>query len=349
MPQPTVTLIVTQRERFSFTKIALDSVLADYSSYPFQLIYVDGNSPLHVYQYLQKQASKHEFMTLLRQEKYLRANEARNLGLQKIKTTDYVVFLENDVIVEPGWLKPLVECAEEEQVAIVSPLIFQGDPQEKEIHVFGIEVKFDKTENGKHSFKQKHLLRGKKMRDLHQELRRSSVDAVDIHCLLVRHSLMKSVVLDEVFDNMEGNVDLSLQTTAIGEKILVEPSSTVTFLDPQLIAGFDQDDIPFYLFRWSEKSVRAIVAHTKQKWNLDGNDPSVWGRWWWVMQYRQLPARLATSEGGLCKKLLQISQRHWCPSQLRTLLEHLVLKLAFPRLGIATSLRQVSNLQKVEI
>lgn len=337
MPLPTVTLVVTQRERFSLTELSLNSILADYCSYPFQLIYVDGNSPPDIYQYLQQQAHKHQFIQLIRQERYLKSNEARNLALPMIETTDYIVFIDNDVIVEQGWLKPLVECAEQEQAAVVSPLIFQGDPQEKEIHVFGIDLKIEPQKSGKNSFDQKHLLRGTKLCDLPQKLYRSSVNAVDIHCLLIRYSVMKSIVLDEIFNNQD-NVDLSLQITALGEKIFIEPSSVITFPDPQLIAGFEQADIPFYIFRWSEKSMHNIISHTQKKWNIAKNDPSEWGRWKWVMKYRQLPIRLATSEGSFYRKVLRITQIRLCPSQLRTLIEYIVLKLTFPKQGIPAKL-----------
>ena len=69
MKQPSVTIIVTQRERFCLTKLSLESILAD-DSYPFELIYVDCNSPSQVKEYLQEQVEKHQFMRLIRYEKY---------------------------------------------------------------------------------------------------------------------------------------------------------------------------------------------------------------------------------------------------------------------------------------
>ena len=48
---PKVTLIVTQRERFSFTQPSLESIY-HHTNLPFELIYVDGNSPNDIRQYL---------------------------------------------------------------------------------------------------------------------------------------------------------------------------------------------------------------------------------------------------------------------------------------------------------
>jgi GT2 family glycosyltransferase len=195
MLTPKVTLIVTQRERFSLTKISLESILAD-DSYPFQLIYIDGGSPSHVARYLQEQSSKREFMTLIRRERYLRANEARNLAWPMVKEADYIVFLDNDLIVERGWLKSLVDCAEQEGAAIVAPLIFEGDPQRspKLVHIAGVNLEITQKPSGKKSIIQKHLMHHAKLGN--KKLQRCAVDAVEFHCTLVRRSLLERVVLD---------------------------------------------------------------------------------------------------------------------------------------------------------
>ena len=52
---PEVTLVVVPRERFSCTAQSLESLYAN-TRVPFNLIYVDGNSPPTVQQYLKTQA-----------------------------------------------------------------------------------------------------------------------------------------------------------------------------------------------------------------------------------------------------------------------------------------------------
>ncbi|AOX01866.1 hypothetical protein BJP34_22670 [Moorena producens PAL-8-15-08-1] len=335
-----VTLIVTQRERFSLTKPSLDSIIADYSCYPFDLIYVDGNAPSSVHEYLQQQADKHEFMTLIHRGRYLRSNVARNIALPFVKDADYIVFIDNDVIVEPGWLKGLVECAEQEQAGIVAPLILQGQPgsPDIEVHVAGIKTKFHQRKHGKKWFEQKQLLYATKLRDVEQDLRRSPVDSIEFHCILARHSLIKSIELDEVFDSLASHTDLCMQATDLGETIFLEPKSRITFLNPRQITRFDQDDVPFYVFKWNEQSVRDVFSRQVKKWNLAKDDPSMWSIWKWVIENRQLPAKWSTQEGSFERKLLEFCQRRWCPSWLRTLLESYVIKRAFPETGIADNL-----------
>ena len=54
---PKVTLIITQRERFSFTQPSLESIYY-HTNLPFDLMYVDGNSPNDIQQYLAAQSQE---------------------------------------------------------------------------------------------------------------------------------------------------------------------------------------------------------------------------------------------------------------------------------------------------
>ncbi|MBE9180826.1 glycosyltransferase [Oculatella sp. LEGE 06141] len=341
---PSVTLIITQRERFSLTKPSLESILADYAAYPFQLIYVDGNSPTSVQHYLQRQARRHAF-TLIRQERYLRSNEARNLALPMVTRSDYVVFIDNDVIVEPGWLKALVDCAEAEGAGVVAPVVLQGQPRSPttEVHVAGIQTKFRRKRLGKRWFEQKQLLYGKRFCDVERTLRRMPVDSVEFHCLLVRRSYLDHVILDEVFDTLASHTDFCFQIAAQGGSIFLEPSSRVTFLNPRHIRVFTPDDLPFYRFKWDDPFVAKNFRHSVRKWNLDRKDPSIWAIWKWVISNRQIPAQLSTPKGHFPHQLLRACRHPWCPSVLRMMLEQWVLELTFPKTGIPSNLDVALN------
>lgn len=116
MSEAIVTIVVVPRERFSCTQASLESIY-EHTKIPFKLIYVDGNSPTKVRKYLQKQAQEKNFQ-LIRTDYYLSPNHARNIGLSHVDTK-YLVFLDNDVIVSPGWLQALVNCAETTGATVV--------------------------------------------------------------------------------------------------------------------------------------------------------------------------------------------------------------------------------------
>jgi len=97
------------RERFSHSKVALETLYQN-TALPFELAYVDVNSPRHVARYLRQQAAERNFQ-LIRRERYLSPNQARNVGLAAV-TSEYVVFIDNDCEVAPGCLAALLRCAE---------------------------------------------------------------------------------------------------------------------------------------------------------------------------------------------------------------------------------------------
>ena len=76
---PSVTIVVVPRERFSYSRESLESIYQN-TELPFKLVYVDGNSPQAIAQYLQVQAKQKEF-ELIRTDYYLYPNQARNLGI----------------------------------------------------------------------------------------------------------------------------------------------------------------------------------------------------------------------------------------------------------------------------
>lgn len=344
MALPAVTLIVTQRDRFSLTQPSLASILADYAAYPFHLICIDGNSPPAVAQYLQAQAARYPFLTLMRQERYLRSNQARNLALALMQSdyaADYVMFLDNDVVVHPGWLGALVASAEANQAAIAAPLILQGQPTapSPEIHVAGIATKFHPRPLGKRWFEQKQLLCGAKLQAVEPAaLQLAVVDAVEFHSLLIRRDYLDRVNLDDQFDSLASHTDLCFQVAALGGKILIEPRSHVTFLNPKHIPLFERSDLAFYRFKWNEAYTAKTFAHSVKKWGLAADDPSLWSIWKWVIENRQIPARLATAKGSWGRRSLQFAQQRRCPSWLRMAIEATVLRLNFPKAGISASL-----------
>ena len=111
MTSPKVTIIVSPRERFSESVALLTSIYSDTST-PFDLIHVDAGSPPAVAADLERMRQKYAFK-LIRTDHILTPNEARNLAIPEAKIP-WVMFVDNDVIIEDGWLgrlyrKPFIE------------------------------------------------------------------------------------------------------------------------------------------------------------------------------------------------------------------------------------------------
>lgn len=99
MTNARVTVVVLPRDRFTVTERSLESLLARTPA-PFELVYIDGCSPRRTRRHLEARAREFGFQ-LVRFEEYLSPNRARNVGAA-LATTEYTVFVDNDVIVSDG-------------------------------------------------------------------------------------------------------------------------------------------------------------------------------------------------------------------------------------------------------
>ena len=279
---PDVTIVVVPRERFQVTRRSLESIY-DKTTFPFALTYVDGGSPLPTRRYLERQARARGFR-LVRTERYLTPNQARNLGISELASR-YVVFVDNDVLVTSGWLEALVRCAEETGAWVVGPLYCQGELEREVIHMTGGHAHvFDV--DGIRRFREDHRFWGRQLREIRPLLRREPCEMVEFHCVLVRSDVFRRLgPLDEGLKSALENPDFCMSVRQAGGEVYFEPVALVTYLPPPPLAW---SDLRYFLLRWSDAWNRASLNHFRQKWQLADDDPTLvqqFKEWtWWRRQ-----------------------------------------------------------------
>ena len=263
MAQPRVTLVVVPREQFSVAERSLESIFA-HTPEPFELVYVDGRSPPALAAKLRAEAARRGFR-LLRSERYLSPNRARNWALQHVHT-EYVVFVDNDLIASPGWLAPLLACAEETGAWAVGPLYLEGDPADGIVHMAGGSFTFEGTAP-RRRFETRHLLQKERLADLPQPLVRGECDFVEFHCMLLRRDVIDRLgPLDEGLLNTREHLDLCIQIREAGGTVWFEPASVVTYKSPPPL---EPRDVPFFLLRWSEEWTLRSLRHFAAKYGIE--------------------------------------------------------------------------------
>lgn len=288
MTTPQVTVVVTQRERYSYTQTSLDH-LYQQPSIPFHLIYVDGNSPPEVQQYLQTQVEQRG-MQLIRRDAYLPPNCARNLALQFVQTP-YVVFLDNDVLVNSHWLDHLVTCAEETGAWLVSPLYLEGLPEQGIVHMAGGGLRFKQRSDRKQLFETHHFCK-RPLATVQAKLHRSETEQFEFHCVLGRTEQFKTLnLLDEGLRGLADHVDVSLTVRQAGGKIYFEPSAIAAYVATHSLT---ESDVPLFLAHWKDWS-EPSATYFRQKWQLGEDDPFVTGQLKWVAHHRLLASKLGLS------------------------------------------------------
>lgn len=264
-----VTIVVVPHERFGLTKRSLDSIVTHVDP-GTELVYIDGGSPPLVRQYLEQRAARHGFR-LISTEKYVAPNVARNLAAAEVRTK-YVAYVDNDVLLSPGWLEPLIDCAESTGAWIVGPICCAGEPPSTRIHAAGgtAEIVVD---GGRPVFREEQTHRGQSLAAIGSTLSRRPVQQIGLHAALVRRDVLDRVgPLDERLLSAAEHTDLCLLVRRGGGEVYLEPASVVTYVPPP---PFESADLQYFQLRWSDAWNQATIERFREKWCLAADDPGL--------------------------------------------------------------------------
>ncbi len=258
---PRVTIVMTARERHSLTEAAIDSVAAD-TSMPYRFVYVDIQSPEWLRESLADRTT--ERFEVIRIDEPLWPQQARARVIDRI-TTEYVVFMDNDVQVESGWLDKLVACADETGAGVVGPLYLIGDGVRPPlIHMAGGRLVESATPEGR-VLDEKHQLANEDPARVAHTLTRQPCDFVEFHCMLVRTELAREFALDPTIRCVHEHIDVSLSARERGLATWFEPAARISYL---ALAEFMLEDLPFFRERWSSAESEASISRFCEKWHV---------------------------------------------------------------------------------
>jgi GT2 family glycosyltransferase len=260
-----VTVVVVPRERFRVAPQALAQLIAT-ADLPYHLIYVDGGSPPPVAEALREAAQAHGFQRI-RRDGFLVPNAARNLGLAQV-TTPYAIFVDNDVMFEPGWLSAMVGCARETGAGLVTPVTLQGDPGDIDalpIHFAGGRIEFVK-DAGRQVLRQVYDHEGVPYGEVAAGLARRETGCVEFHCVLARTAALRAAGgFDESLFATSEHFDISLEMKRLGETIYLEPRAIAV---NDITLPLDASERGYFCLRWSDGWWRPSERAFQRKWNL---------------------------------------------------------------------------------
>jgi hypothetical protein len=164
--------------------------------------------------------------------------------------TKYVAFVDNDTLVTEGWLQPLVQCAEETGAWAVGPTICERMPEATWLHGYDGELEIRQTPDGRRYYHDFHYNAHVKLDSVRHQLKRMETPIVEFHAQLVAMEAYKALgKYNENIVNMYDYGDFLLRVQAHGKKIMLEPSSLVTYVPPR---GVPSEDREFFELRWCE-------------------------------------------------------------------------------------------------
>lgn len=279
---PSITIVVVPQEHFSYTQQSLENIYK-HTKLPFELIYIDAGSPRDVQKYLAREATSKGF-TLLRTDYFLAPNQARNLGLSQV-TTDYVVFIDNDIHVAPGWLDNLWQCAQETDATVVCPLMCVDKPLHDHIHLAGGEARVFMDVSGnqiRRRIYEKRFLVNRSVTAVKDQLYRRGCEFTELHCVLIKRSIFDQIgPLDEKLLGFQDDMDFCLSVNRTSGRMYCEPASIVTHVSQP---SYRWSDLAYLMLRWSDAWEVESLMHFQQKWDLDMDQ-------YFMQRYRQLGYR----------------------------------------------------------
>jgi GT2 family glycosyltransferase len=277
------TVVVVHRESFSRTRHCVEHVLPHLEGNP-RVICVDGGSPSRVRQDLEDFATRHDWL-LLRSDRYLTPNEARNQAL-KFVDTEYVLFTDFETDLPSDIIGVLQRTAAATGAALVGPMYLERRTQELRVHMAGGRNRI-LTDGGRRVFDEGHLHAGAPVAAA-SDLEGGPTDQVEFHCLLARRSVFDDELLDEELCSLREHLDLSLRVRDRGGEIWFEPTTQVTYVYPQRMSISDR---AYWLIRWSDAWNDRSLARFRSTWDLPPGDPSEAIELEWTRAHRWLAYR----------------------------------------------------------
>ncbi len=220
MAAPSVSIIIVSWNARSVVQKCLPSVVA--TDYPnFEIIFADNASTDGTAAWIAQQYPEIKIVRHPENWLFCRGN---NAALPHA-TGRFVVLLNNDVEVPPGWLSPLVEAATQHpDVAAVQPKMLQYDDRERFEYAGASGGFIDRVG---YPFTRGRLF------DTMEPDQGQYDDAQDVFwatgaALLLRRSALDEVgLLDERFEMHMEEIDLCWRLQRHGYRVRVEPESTV--------------------------------------------------------------------------------------------------------------------------
>ena len=236
---PQVSIIVLNWNNYQDTKECLESLeKITYANYI--VIVIDNGSTDKSGERLKKESSQYTF---IRNEDNLGFAEGNNVGIRHALRSgaDYVLLLNNDTVVDPDFLEPLVTITKaDKEIGIVGPMIYFYD-EPKVIQSIGARINL---------WKGSHSIIGIREIDKGQYNGPVEVDYVSGAALLAKRQIIEDIgFLDPDYFLYSEEVDWCYRAAKAGYKIIGVPKSKIWHKISSSTGGTNSPLSAYYITR----------------------------------------------------------------------------------------------------
>ncbi len=220
-----VSIIIPVFNKVEYTQQCIESIYLNTPKNIFEIIIVDNASTDGTNKYLEELSDLYKNIKIISNKENLGFAVANNQAAE-IAEGKYLVLLNNDTIVHPGWLISLIEIVENKnEVAIVgSKLLFPDGT----IQHAGVNIVKDEINNI--DINPWHI--GYKQKDKKEYNKITEMQAVSGACMLIRKDVFfECGKLNEEYWNGYEDVDFCFKVISQNYKIIYQPASVITHFE----------------------------------------------------------------------------------------------------------------------
>ena len=119
---PKAGIVIVSYFALPYLRQCLDSVLNRTAWPDFRVVVVDNGSDAETLEFLRSAARGEPRLTVIENGRNLGFAAANNLGLKTLDDCEFLVLLNNDTVVPPGWLGGLIHHAAKPEIGLAGPV-----------------------------------------------------------------------------------------------------------------------------------------------------------------------------------------------------------------------------------
>jgi GT2 family glycosyltransferase len=265
-PDPTATVVVVCRDRWALAPETLHTLLAR-TDPRHPVVVVDARSPRAVGAVFDRLAAVGR-VRIVRRPHFLAGNEARNVGADGADT-EWVAFVENDVVVADGWLDALLAVGERTGAASAYPAFLEPAESGPVVHGLGAELEVGGPEGRRFVRERQHDL-GRPWADLEAILEPVARVQAEPHAVVMRREFLEAMGgFDEGMLGWFDHTDIALHHLRLAAESWLVPNAACLYRTPPPVAW---SDLPSFSLRWGREWFDRSLQHLCATWGLDPND-----------------------------------------------------------------------------
>ena len=307
---PQVTVVITPRDRYTGVGSCIEN-LYRCTPEPFKLVVVDADYPPELRREME-QAVQGKTNAEIVSMGLVIPMEALKRVLPTIDTP-YLMHLDNDSDVTPGWLAPLLETAGATGAAIISPLTLEragvDEGEDLRCHLYTSDIRVVEVEGTPYLIENKHFRRAPH-RELPREVRET--ETFEMHGVMFETAALRAIDIPPM--TIREHIDISMQLHAMGRTQVVDPRAVVEFDNLGTRAALS--DLRYFNHRWNAKITRASSDLFFRRWGYRFYSEQFMYNWavrrrlYLVLHHYHVPGTIANKVANGYQKFFL---KHWEP------------------------------------